>query len=148
MRMVCKRSLFVFALIVLVCSIATQAGNWPRFRGPNGQGISDEADFPAEWSEQDRAWNAELKGKGHSSPVVWDDRVFVTLAYPETTEVALQAIQISDGRILWSKQYTLKSLKMNRLNSFAASTPAVDADHVYAVWYDSRQARRSRFPGA
>jgi len=95
MRRTHKRFLLVFALACLVCSISARAGNWPRFRGPNGQGICNDADFPAQWSDRDRAWNIELKGSGHSSPVVWDNRVFVTLAHPETAQVALLAIQVS-----------------------------------------------------
>jgi outer membrane protein assembly factor BamB len=134
-----KPSPIACTLICLACCLTTQAGNWPRFRGPNGQGISNEADFPAKWSDRDMAWNIQLNGTGHSSPVVWDDLVFVTTALPDTAQVALLAIQVSDGKTLWSKQHTLRPLKMNRLNSYAASTPAVDADHVYAVWYGAGQ---------
>ena len=139
MRMTYKLFSVVCALMCLACCLTSQAGNWPRFRGPNGQGISNEADFPAKWSDRDKAWNIEIEGRGHSSPVVWGDRVFITLAHPETAQVALLAIQASDGKILWSKAYTLNPLKMNRLNSYAASTPAVDADHVYVVWYGANQ---------
>ncbi len=50
---------------------------WTRFRGPNGQGQSDAATIPSEWTKQDVNWDIELPGLGHSSPVIWGDKVFV-----------------------------------------------------------------------
>jgi len=140
MRLTYKLLSISCALICLVFSLATQAGNWPRFRGPNGQGISDEADFPAKWSDRDTAWNIQLQGTGHSSPVVWDDLVFVTEAQPDSAQASLLAIRVADGKPLWRRQYALKPLKMNQLNSYAASTPAVDANHVYVLWYGANQS--------
>ena len=130
MRMARQRFLAALVLAGLMGTLSVHAENWPRFRGPNGQGINDEADFPAQWSEQHRAWTVELGGTGHSSPVVWGDRVFVTSAQPDTPQVSLLAIQVATGKTLWRKQYAVRPFQMNRLNSLATSTPAVDADHV------------------
>ncbi len=53
--------------------------NWPQWRGPNGLGIASAANYPEEWApDKNVAWKTEVPGRGHSSPVVWGDRVFIT----------------------------------------------------------------------
>src|SRR5262245_54151080 len=55
--------------------------NWPQWRGPAGQGVSAETDLPSQWSASDNvAWKTAIPGRGHSSPIVWGDRVFLTTA--------------------------------------------------------------------
>ncbi len=71
------------ALALVIGCLASDrvAGHeWTRFRGPNGQGQSDAATIPSEWTKQDVNWDIELPGLGHSSPVVWGDKVFVASA--------------------------------------------------------------------
>jgi outer membrane protein assembly factor BamB len=139
----------VLALIVLYPSFA-QAQNWPRFRGPNGQGISQTKGIPTKWSQTDYAWKTDLRGTGHSSPIVWNNVVFVTSDDPAsagastgTSEKAavgiIQALNIVDGKELWHKQYELSAYKMNRDNSYATATPAVDDEHVYVLWPTANQ---------
>ena len=73
-------------LAVLVCvAAAPLAAHWPQWRGPNGLGISDEKNLPTEWAvatektpEKNIQWKTEIPGRGHSSPVVWGDRIFLT----------------------------------------------------------------------
>jgi outer membrane protein assembly factor BamB len=117
-------------------AVPARAENWPRFRGPNGQGISDDKSIPARWSEQDYAWRIELPGRGHSSPVVWEDRVFVTVADAGGLSGVILCVNASDGRELWRKQYDLGKTPLNSLNSRASATPALDGEHVYTVWPD------------
>jgi hypothetical protein len=53
--------------------------NWPQWRGPSGRGVSEATNFPTEWSpDRHIAWKTAIAGRGHSSPVVWNDRVFLT----------------------------------------------------------------------
>ena len=60
-------------------SRAAEADNWPQWRGPSGRGVSEATDYPAEWSPQKNiAWKTSIPGRGHSSPVVWGDRIFLT----------------------------------------------------------------------
>ena len=120
-------------LAVLSASVS-QAQEWTRFRGPNGQGISPAQTIPVKWTEGDYNWKVKLPGGGHSSPVIWKDRIFVTSGDEETNCGAILALSVSDGQILWQKEYALGSYRMNRLNSYAATTPTVDADHVYVFW--------------
>src|ERR1044072_7914513 len=71
-------------LILLAISIASetaraQTSNWRQWRGPAGAGISAEASLPSEWSDtKNIAWKTPITGRGHSSPIVWNNRVFLT----------------------------------------------------------------------
>jgi outer membrane protein assembly factor BamB len=69
------------SLTTLALGVTVQAGNWPQFRGPHGQGVSDEAALPSTWSPATNvAWKTAIAGLGHSSPIVWGNHVFVTTA--------------------------------------------------------------------
>src|SRR5205823_4839589 len=79
-----------------------RADHWPRFRGPNGTGISADKDIPVKWDEKEGIlWKAALPGLGQSSPVVWGDRVFLTTA-PDAGERRLLCLDVNDGRLVWS----------------------------------------------
>ena len=121
------------ALAILWTSVS-QGQEWTRFRGPNGQGISDAKTIPVKWTEKDFNWKVELPGGGHSSPVLWGDKLFVTSGNQKAEHSVLLALSVSDGEVLWQKQYAVSKYRMNKLNSFATATPAVDADHVYMLW--------------
>src|SRR5881394_1870073 len=60
------------------------AANWDRFRGPNGAGQSDDAGIPTKWEPNNFLWKRPLPGVGHSSPVIWGNRMFITSADPKT----------------------------------------------------------------
>lgn len=121
------------ACAVLILACAAFAGDWPQWRGPRGDGTSDETGLPTKWSATENVrWAAELPGKGHSSPIVCKGRVFLTAAIPETEERVLLCLDRKDGKLLW-KQTVVKS-PMERLhteNSHASSTPACDGDRVF-----------------
>lgn len=112
---------------------------WTRFRGPNGQGISYAKSIPIKWTQSDYTWKVKLPGGGHSSPVTWGDKVFVTIGDQKAGRGTLLALRVSDGKALWQKEYALTSYRMNRLNSYATATPAVDADHVYVLWATTKE---------
>lgn len=131
--------LAAIAVISLLLVSVVSAGQWPRFRGPNGQGISDAKTIPVKWTQSDYDWRIELPGVGPSSPVVWDDKVFVTCADKDAPEGFLVAVDVGTGNTLWTKQYPLSRYKMNKLNSYAAGTPALDADRVYVLWSTSKE---------
>ncbi len=125
--------------VLLTFAASVQAENWPRFRGPNGQGLSAARGIPVRWTEKDIRWKVDLPGGGHSSPVIWDDRVFVTSADDKARKGILLCLNASDGRELWRRERSLERLPMNTLNAYASATPALDADHVYLVWPGAEQ---------
>ncbi len=158
MRERCFVRIVTLALL-LALGAAAQADTWPRFRGPNGQGISDAETIPVKWSEQDYNWKIELPGSGHSSPVVWGERVFVTCVDEKSLRGILLCVSASDGRELWRRECSLNKVPMNSLNSYASATPALNAEHVYLVWpgleevalsaltHDGREVWTAALPG-
>jgi len=122
------------AAIVLVLGPIAAAENWPRFRGPNGAGISSETGFPVTWSENDWAWKVELPGLGHSSPCVWQDHVFLTSAEREGRVRLVLDFGASTGKLRWTRRLTGHTYKKNRSNSYASSTPATDGERVYVTF--------------
>jgi outer membrane protein assembly factor BamB len=128
----------VVAAIVAVTMISTataRAQEWTRFRGPNGQGQSEAAaTIPVTWTESDYNWKQELPGVGHSSPVIWGDRIFITSGDPDTAARHVVCLSTADGKILWQRDFPGSKYHLHRQNNFAVSTPALDANRVYLAW--------------
>lgn len=125
----------VVILALTFCSYShTSAQEWTRFRGPNGQGHSHAKKIPVKWSPKDYLWTADLPGTGHSSPVIWGDKLFITCCDQKQARASLLAVSTADGKTLWQRDYQLIGSPMNKLNSYAASTPAVDKDRVFVIW--------------
>jgi outer membrane protein assembly factor BamB len=106
--------------------------NWPQFRGPRGDGTSAESAPPTHWSETNNiAWKCALPGEGHSSPVVWNDSVFLTAALPDTGERILIKVDAKAGKIAWQTTVAKADREsMHRENSSASSTCATDGTSV------------------
>jgi outer membrane protein assembly factor BamB len=123
----------LLSLAGAACLPAGRAQEWPRFRGPNGSGVGA-AEVPARWTAADHAWKVKLPGVGHSSPVVWGKRIFLTSADVAKGERYLLCLHADDGRRLWARAYPCAKHGKHALNSFATATPAADAGHVYFSW--------------
>lgn len=128
-----KQSVNIFVIGLLLASVGL-AGQWPRFRGPNGQGISDAKTIPVNWTPSDYRWRIKLPGSSPSSPVVWGNKVFTTCADASVPKGILVAVDTGTGKIIWTKECPLSRYKMNRLNSYATCTPALTAEHVCVLW--------------
>ncbi|HEV3025613.1 MAG TPA: PQQ-binding-like beta-propeller repeat protein, partial [Pirellulales bacterium] len=107
---------------------------WTRFRGPNGTGISEATTVPTAWTEDDYNWKVSLPGIGHSAPVMWGEKLFLTSALEDTGTRAVLCLNAADGSTLWEKRFKSKVHPKHLLNSFASATPAVDDQRVYVVW--------------
>jgi outer membrane protein assembly factor BamB len=121
----------------VVCAILTSTATsqeWTRFRGPNGSGVSSANTVPIRWTEKDFNWKVELPGVGHSSPVLWGERIFVTSGDEATGERLILCLRMQDGRRLWSRGFAGARHGKHQDNSFASATPAVDERHVYLCW--------------
>ncbi|NQT36983.1 MAG: PQQ-like beta-propeller repeat protein [Planctomycetes bacterium] len=129
------RPLLMIAPAVLLAGAAWGAeGQWSRFRGPNGSGRSAATTVPVRWTEKDYNWKIGLPGPGHSSPVVWGKRIFVTCADPTTARRTLVCVDAPTGRVLWKHEESSKTYRQHRDNSYATATPAVDAQGVVITW--------------
>src|SRR5262245_40206875 len=121
-------------LSLLACPLKSQAQEWTRFRGPNGTGVSNTKTIPTKISAGDINWKAELPGSGHSSPVLWGERIFLTSTGDKSGGITVLCLRAEDGHQLWRRDFTLTPFSRHKFNSFASSTPAVDAERLYVVW--------------
>ena len=141
---------FSVMLILAVATVTLSAENWPQWRGPGSQGISAESRVPTEWNaSKNIAWKSELPS-GHSSPIVWGDRIFVTSAVEGAVVPGAKAIgHTVDGQawlhpdsVAADRKHTLKVLALD------AGTGKVlwDRTAYEGTVYDARH-RRSSFAG-
>ncbi|HEX6985878.1 MAG TPA: PQQ-binding-like beta-propeller repeat protein [Planctomycetaceae bacterium] len=130
------------ALLVCLAAAAAEAGNWPEFRGPTGQGHSDEPTVPVEWGpEKNIAWKVPVPGDGWSSPVYWEGRIYLTTAVPveggRPNDRLLTALcfDAADGATVWSKtvfeQRHDETEAIHGKNSHASPTPVTDGRNLY-----------------
>lgn len=163
---------FVIGILGTACSEDTAAertdayssgggtGNWPQFRGYRASGIASDQDLPLTWDVKRGThvlWKTPIPGLGHSSPVVWEDRVFVTTAVGEGREAYLKVGRYGEspdnpedfihhyrlyclgtktGRIIWEQTVYSGKPKVARhvKSSHANSSPATDGKHVLAFF--------------
>ena len=112
------------------------ARGWPGFRGP-AFGDSQATGLPASWSDAGNiAWRHAVGGYGQSSPVVWDDLVFVTAIDGAQRETQIvEAVDLATGALRW--RHTLPSSQPVEVTNFVAKgapTPWVDGDRVYYLF--------------
>jgi outer membrane protein assembly factor BamB len=133
---------------------------WPQWRGPLRSGVAPEADPPLEWGEgKNVRWKQALPGRGHSSPIVWGDRVFLTTAVPAGDpleepiesrapgahdnvavthhhEFVALALRRRDGKILWQRslRQALPHEGGHHTASLASNSPVTDGERVFAFF--------------
>jgi len=157
--------LSLLALVVTNSAGAFAGPGWPQWRGPSGQGVSEEKNLPNTWnSGSNIKWKTAIPGRGHSSPIVWGNRIFLTTAiegevvpgakavthmagdkeflHPDSIgadrkhQFQVIAVDRKTGKIAWS-QTAFESTpydNRHRKSSYAASTPATDGSNVYAFF--------------
>jgi outer membrane protein assembly factor BamB len=170
-----KRLLFVVAVMTGILGLmsgfrgglagATGVSNWSQWRGSDGSGVSTETNLPVEWSPTSNiTWKTPIPGRGHSSPIVWGNRIFLTTSiegavipgasavkhkisgqdfkHPDAVSgdrsVTLKVLCLDrdSGKILWEKtSYEGKVYDdHHRKANFASPTPATDGKNVYAYY--------------
>ncbi len=135
------RSVLSLSLLLVGIWQNAQAENWPAWRGPRGDGSSAEKSAPTKWSGTENVvWKTELPGLGHSSAIVWGDRVFTCTAILDKQERALLCLDRKTGKILWQQTVLTSPLeKKHPENSYASCTPATDGERVYVTFLDIEQ---------
>src|SRR5437867_8815450 len=89
------------SLAMLVRGVV-RAENWPRWRGPDGNAVSQQTTLPIHWSPtQNIRWSTEIPGQGFSSPIVWGDHIFLTSAFDGGARRAAHCLDGANGKILW-----------------------------------------------
>jgi outer membrane protein assembly factor BamB len=143
----------------------SSAANWPQWRGADGSGVSTEKNLPSDWNvSKNIKWKTPIEGRGHSSPIVWNNRIFLTTAVEGEVVPGAKAIKHMDGdkeflhpdSVGADRKHTFKVVCIDRVSgkvlwqsvawegtpydnrhrksSYAASTPATDGEFVYAFF--------------
>jgi outer membrane protein assembly factor BamB len=107
---------------------------WPRWRGPSGQGHVAPGDYVDTWSNTTNVkWKTEVPGRGHSSPIVWNDHIFLTTARDGGSRLSMLAFRRSDGALLWETSVPVTGVEhVYAKNSHASATATTDGQRVYA----------------
>ncbi|MGH9846561.1 MAG: PQQ-binding-like beta-propeller repeat protein [Blastocatellia bacterium] len=153
------------AIFLAPVVLAQQLSNWPQWRGPQGHGISDEKNLPDEWSAtKNILWKTPISGRGHSSPIVWGNRIFLTTdiegdvipnqkaihhvrkgatwVHPDAMSgnkkhtLKVICLDRDSGKILWERVAHEGAVldDRHRKNTYASSTPVTDGKFVYAYF--------------
>lgn len=127
----------IFCFLILSASWL-HADNWPQFRGPTRQGNSTETSVPLHWNATSNVlWKTEIPGESWSSPIVWNDRVFVTTATEGGQSCRVLSLEAKSGRIVWSREvFQQTPRRKESRNTYATPTPATDGERVYACFGD------------
>ena len=114
--------------------------NWPRWRGPRGDGTSLETQVPVQWDANTNVvWKTPVAGVGYASPIVWDNYIFTATALLDSQERVLLCFDRKTGACLWSKAVLKSPLeKKHADNSYASGTPATDGKYVYVSFLDGK----------
>jgi outer membrane protein assembly factor BamB len=125
-----RRIVGILCLAVLARSIAI-AENWPQWRGPSLNGISNEKGLPVRWSRDENiAWKLLLPAWSGATPIIWGDRVFLNVADKE--DVSLWCLDRSRGAVLWKKHVAGSNFKIGKQN-MSSPSPVTDGTDVYVM---------------
>lgn len=131
-RSFCRITTFV--LISLIVSVTlSQAENWPTWRGPQQNGISQEKGLPVHWSPTENiAWKLPLPGVAPSTPIVWEDQIFLTTTLRNSEQTVLLCVNTT-GQLVWQRTIGEGESEQAEKNNLAAPSPCTDGQHVWTV---------------
>ena len=127
-------------LVSILFTGVVRGEDWPCFRGPGRQGISQENGVPTQWSATSNIrWKTAIPGEGWSSPIVFGERVFVTTALSDGASLHMICLNRRSGEVVWDKEITQQRAgHKQQYNSYATPTPATDGTRVYVPACDGR----------
>jgi outer membrane protein assembly factor BamB len=120
----------VVALLFVAFAVA-RADNWPQWRGPNLNGVSNEKNLPVKWtSEENILWQVPMPGSSGSTPIIWRDRIFLNVA--DGDNLSLWCLNKSNGEVVWKKPLGAGNVKMRKQN-MSSPSPVTDGRSVYVM---------------
>ena len=149
-------------MIIFFLASCSSNSNWPQFLGPGGNNISTEVDLPVEWGDnKNMLWKFKVPGKGWSSPIVWEEKVFITTAYKDKKEnlekegekenpdgaenrtrpdkdyrFEIYCLNKNTGELIWNETAYLgkPGIITHRDNTYASETPVTDGKYLYVYF--------------
>ena len=119
--------LILFSLLFKVYS-----ENWPAWRGPTGNGVSEHVNFPSKFSNTENVnWKLALPGVGSSTPAIWGDKIFVTSAIGSKDGVSCFS---KDGNKLWDHTFGQERGGKHKNGSGSNPSPVTDGNNIYLYY--------------
>src|SRR5262245_59209844 len=125
------RTLFAFMLLLMTAIVASSAENWPHWRGPLHNGISDETNVPLRWSAAENIrWKLPLPGRSGSTPIVWGDRIFVMVT--DRDRIELWCVNRGSGQVMWKKSLGGGNQRRQKHN-MSTPSPVTDGQSIWVM---------------
>ena len=120
--------------LIVGMAFPAMAGNWPAWRGVDATGISDEKGLPVHWSNTENIrWKVPLAEPCNSTPIVWDDHIFLTQGLDKGKRRALIALDRKTGKTLWQQEVTCDVEETSHgQNPPCSASPVTDGKTVFA----------------
>ena len=107
--------------------------NWPHWRGPTHNGVSTETNLPAEWdTEKNVAWKVEMPAWSGSTPIIWEDSIFLNISVDGTSSIELWRLDRRNGNIIW-KRHLGDGDHRERKQNMSSPSPVTDGEHVWVM---------------
>jgi outer membrane protein assembly factor BamB len=128
--------LFCFLLIAFLAvseNVKSQNKNWTFFRGSNLNGIAETDNIPLKWDDSNIKWKTEIHDRGLSSPVVFDNQIWITTAKMDGKGLYAVSVDYNTGKIIYDLNVFTPEVveRKHQLNSYATPTPCIEKDFVY-----------------
>lgn len=131
-------------LVGAIGLVQSTSANWPGWRGPDGTGGVESGSYPVKWTADEAEWKVKLPGKGSSTPVVWNERIYITT--PADGQDTVMAFDF-DGNELWrTKLGPATPPKHRTLGSSSNSSPVTDGEGLF-VYFKSGHFAALEFDG-
>jgi outer membrane protein assembly factor BamB len=122
----------------LALALSASATNWPQWRGPFFNGSSTETGLPSQWTKTENiAWAAPMPGPSGATPIIWEDRIFVSSLDKETKDLVALCLNRKDGSVRWSKILGIGFSDEGRGRNLASPSPVTDGKRVFFLFGSS-----------
>lgn len=128
------KKLLAVVSVILISVTANLADNWPQWRGPKLNGVSQEKNLPTQWTTiENVAWRLDLPGFSVATPVIWENRVFINV--PEGDEFYLWCVDKKQGNLLWKRPLRGRKseLRVHPKHDPSSPSPVTDGKNVYVL---------------
>jgi outer membrane protein assembly factor BamB len=126
-----RRAIFTVILFLAACTLTLGGDNWPQWRGPTHNGVSDETNLPLQWSSTENIqWKLTLPGRSGSTPIVWGDQIFVVATRDD--QIVMWSVDRISGQIQWERGLGGGNRRVRKAN-MSTPSPVTDGESVWVL---------------